>query len=181
MFEACNVEKGRKVQGGRILSQGTGLSYPIQRHLNLLPCPFTLWMAHIHNPMSQGLKILLQPISSPSSKLIEVYLTSDINSGSSLSPDQSVRERAGVLHVLDTLCTPTEILQLWMQTHGGGWRNNYFLWVHILTCLNVSKVARHWKEPMWREALLTDDITVTKGVQQHILEPLLHLVDIGSN
>ena len=26
------------------------LPYPIQRHLNLLSCPFTLWMAHIHNP-----------------------------------------------------------------------------------------------------------------------------------
>ena len=26
------------------------LPYPVQRHLNLLSCPFTLCMAHIHNP-----------------------------------------------------------------------------------------------------------------------------------
>ena len=26
------------------------LPYPVQRHLNILSCPFTLWMAHIHNP-----------------------------------------------------------------------------------------------------------------------------------
>ena len=32
--------------------------------------------------MSQGLEIFLQPVSSPSSTLIEVDLTSDINKGS---------------------------------------------------------------------------------------------------
>jgi hypothetical protein len=34
---------------------------------------------------SQGLKILLQPVSSPSSTLIEVHLTSDINKGSAFT------------------------------------------------------------------------------------------------
>jgi hypothetical protein len=37
-------------------------------------------------PMPQGLKILIEPVSSPSSTLIEVDLTSDINKGSYLSP-----------------------------------------------------------------------------------------------
>jgi hypothetical protein len=31
------------------------LSYPVQRRLNLLSFPFTLWMAHIHNLESQSL------------------------------------------------------------------------------------------------------------------------------
>ena len=26
------------------------LPYPVQRHLNILSCLFTLWMTHIHNP-----------------------------------------------------------------------------------------------------------------------------------
>ena len=26
------------------------LPYPVQRHLNILSCPFNLWMTHIHNP-----------------------------------------------------------------------------------------------------------------------------------
>jgi hypothetical protein len=59
-------------------------TYPV--HLNILFCPFTLSVAHIHNQLSQGLKILLQPVSSRSSTLIEVDLTSDINKGSWLSP-----------------------------------------------------------------------------------------------
>ena len=29
---------------------------PVQRHLNLMSCPFTLWMAHIHNPCLNCLK-----------------------------------------------------------------------------------------------------------------------------
>jgi hypothetical protein len=41
-------------------------------------------------------------VSSPSSTLIEVDLTSDINKGSYLSPGQSVIERAGVLNVLSS-------------------------------------------------------------------------------
>ena len=30
--------------------------YPVQRHLNLLSCPFTHWMAHIRNPCLNCLK-----------------------------------------------------------------------------------------------------------------------------
>ena len=33
------------------------LQYPVQRHLNLLSCPFTLWMAHINNPCLKAYKI----------------------------------------------------------------------------------------------------------------------------
>ena len=32
------------------------LPYPVQRHLNLLSCPFTPWIAHIHNPYLNCLK-----------------------------------------------------------------------------------------------------------------------------
>jgi hypothetical protein len=49
---------------------------------------FTLNGTHTQSmsELSQGLKILLLPVSSPSSTLIEVDLTSDINKGSQLSP-----------------------------------------------------------------------------------------------
>jgi hypothetical protein len=43
--------------------------------------------------LSQGLKIILEPVSSPSSTLIEVD-----------SPGQSVMESAGVPKVLNTQC-----------------------------------------------------------------------------
>ena len=33
------------------------LPYTVQRHLNILSCPFTLWMAHIHNPCLNCLKV----------------------------------------------------------------------------------------------------------------------------
>ena len=33
------------------------LPYPVQRHLNIWSFPFTLWMAHIHNPCLIGLKV----------------------------------------------------------------------------------------------------------------------------
>jgi hypothetical protein len=36
-------------------------SYPVQRHLNILSCPFTFWMAHIHSPClnwTRGFKII---------------------------------------------------------------------------------------------------------------------------
>ena len=32
------------------------LPYPVQRHLNILSCPFTIWMAHIQNPIVSRLK-----------------------------------------------------------------------------------------------------------------------------
>jgi hypothetical protein len=32
------------------------LPCPVQRHLNILSCPFTLWMAHINNPCLKALK-----------------------------------------------------------------------------------------------------------------------------
>jgi hypothetical protein len=45
------------------------LPHPVQRHrparasprskASLLSCPFTLWIAHIHNPLFQGLKIII--------------------------------------------------------------------------------------------------------------------------
>ena len=34
------------------------LTQTVQRHLNVLSCPFTLWMAHIHNPCLKAWKSL---------------------------------------------------------------------------------------------------------------------------
>ena len=56
---------------------------PVRLAPTTIPCSkalqslvLTLWKVHIHNPClsSQGLKIILQPVSSPSSTLIEVDL-----------------------------------------------------------------------------------------------------------
>ena len=59
--------------------------------------------------LPQALKIVILPVSYASSTLIQVYLTSDINKGSKLSPEFSwpvyVIERAGVPTVSSTWCT----------------------------------------------------------------------------
>ena len=56
--------------------------------------------------LSQGLEILIQPVSSPSSTLMEVDLTLTRDHRFHLySPVQSIIERAGVHNVLYTQCT----------------------------------------------------------------------------
>jgi hypothetical protein len=85
------------------------LPYPNQRQLNILSWPFTLSMAHTQSlsQLSQGLKMLHYLVSFPSSTPIDVYLTSDINKGSSLSPGftwsvyrQDYRPPLYLLHIL---------------------------------------------------------------------------------
>ena len=81
------------------------LPYPVQRHLNILPCPFSLNGTHSQSMslMPQGLKVLLWLVSSPSSTLTEVALTSDINKGSQLSPGQFVSWKEQVFLMFCTL------------------------------------------------------------------------------
>jgi hypothetical protein len=85
------------------------LLYPVQRHFNLLSCPFTLWMTHIYIPCLSCLKDFTSffNLSLPLHLLwFIVNLTSLTIRDHRLhldSPGQSVMERAGVLNALCTV------------------------------------------------------------------------------
>ena len=55
--------------------------YPVQRHLNLYSCPFTLWMAHVHNPCLKAYKSSFNPSPPLHLRWFEVDWTGDIHKG----------------------------------------------------------------------------------------------------
>ena len=68
-----------------VRAPGTYHHTPFKVTLNLLSCPFIFWMAHIHDTGLNCLKAN-KSFFNPSSTMIEVDLTSDINKGSYRSP-----------------------------------------------------------------------------------------------
>ena len=80
---------------------------------HLLFCPFTIWMAHIHNPCMSCFKAskLFFNLSPLHLHWFKVDLTSDVNKGLLLSPRFTwsvyFMESAGVIHVLYSQCRYT--------------------------------------------------------------------------